>query len=518
MEKAMTNASAWNARRATRASTTSDAGVEGIDDDDARSTSTTRATNVRRWKSRDEIQLFLNELSRAFPEELDEMRAKVRDDVRVASRCAAALIAAQALFVVAMCFVSEGLKYFTCAQFTLARGAMSLPFVCALARASGETMRELNNAKKRNALFTSWVVILLASCVCLAQICLVYGLKSASLGNAAVLGQLVPVYSCAIAVFQGAEKPSAGKFAAIAVSVLGAILLLDPARMWLSQGNILLLLRSAIFAAYLAFQQPILREYNALTVAVVSQAIGAVMSIAIAIPLVLNDHLTARASISLVTAGGAWLAVAGVGVLASAAYTLTTRAEQFTTPVVTACYGSLQPIFAGVIMSAGVGGAVLARDAIAASLILAGSIFAAAKSTLERSELRVLERSTTRGWNTLSGDPTIAIPREQGGASYPAPIEMTLDLEDSAFDFSQTKDDDDDAPPKGTLIMKGGSARTRGTTSGTLKLKRKIRRTQLKRSTVVWTIAWAFVLSIASLAGAGFIGWSIVYLYWRFVC
>ena len=474
-----------------------------------------------RWKNRAEIQVFLNELSASFPDELDEMRQKVRDDVRRASQCAVQLIAAQACFVGAMCLSSQSLNYFSAPQFTLARGAMSLPFIYLLARTSGDTMRELRNVKKRNALFTSWVVILLGACVCLAQICLAYGLKSVSLGNAVVLGQLVPVYSCTIAVFQGIEKPSVGKFAAIGVSVLGAILLLDPARMWLSQGNILLLLRSAIFAAYLAFQQPILREYNPITVAVVSQTIGALMSMAIAIPHVLSDHLTAHASISLVTAGGAWVAVAGVGVLASAAYTLTTRAETFTTPVVTACYGSLQPIFAGVIMSAGLGGAVLARDAIAASLILAGSIFAAAKSTLERSEMRVLERTAKGAWNTLSGDPTIAIPRVQEGVSYPAPIDMTLDLEDSTFDVSRTVDDaDNETPEQGTVIIKGGkgSARTRGTPSGTVRLKRKSRRTQLARSTALWTIAWAFVLSIASLAGAGFIGWSIIYLYWRFLC
>ena len=34
------------------------------------------------------------------------------------------------------------------------------------------------------------------------------GLERVSVGNTVVLGQLVPVYSCTIAVFQGAEKPS----------------------------------------------------------------------------------------------------------------------------------------------------------------------------------------------------------------------------------------------------------------------------------------------------------------------
>ena len=183
---------------------------------------------------------------------------------------------------------AQSMNYFSAAQFTLARCAISLPFIYLLARVRGETMRELNNVKKRNALCTSTVMILLAACVCLAQICLAYGLKRASLGNAVVLGQLVPVYSCTIAVFQGIERPSVGKFSAIALSVIGTILLLDPARMWLSSGNILLLFRSALFAAYLAFQESILREYNPITVAVVSQTMGALMGIAITVPLVLR--------------------------------------------------------------------------------------------------------------------------------------------------------------------------------------------------------------------------------------
>ena len=52
---------------------------------------------------------------------------------------------------------------------------------------------------------------------------------------------------------------------------------------------------------------------------------------------------------------------------------------------------------------------------------------------------------------------------------------------------------------------------------GTIRLRRKSRRTSIQRS-AVWTIAWAVVLSIVSLAGAGLIGWYGIYLYWRFFC
>ena len=99
------------------------------------------------------------------------------------------------------------------------------------------------------------------------------------------------------------------------------------------------------------------------------------MGIVISLPLVLREHFLVENPIAIVTQTSAWAAVAAVGILSSAAYALTTRAEADTTPVVTACYGSLQPIFAGIIMSAGGGGGVLVRDTFASALILMGSIF-----------------------------------------------------------------------------------------------------------------------------------------------
>lgn len=165
-------------------------------------------------------------------------------------------------------------------------------------------------------------------------------------------------------------------------------------------------------------------------------------------------------------------------------------------------------------MSAGGGGGVLVRDAFASALILMGSIFAAAKSTLERSDIRVLKSSQT--WNTMTGDPTIALPQSKSTASYPAPIDMTIDF-DGDFDVSATFDADEG----GTMIMrKSGSVSRREIIDedrGTIRLRRKSRRTSIQRS-AVWTIAWAVVLSIVSLAGAGLIGWYGIYLYWRFFC
>ena len=115
-----------------------------------------------------------------------------------------------------------------------------------------------------------------------------------------------------------------------------------------------------------------------------------------------------------------------------------------------------------------------------------------------------------------AGDPTIALPQSKSTASYPAPIDMTIDF-DGDFDVSATFDADEG----GTMIMrKSGSVSRREIIDedrGTIRLRRKSRRTSIQRS-AVWTIAWAVVLSIVSLAGAGLIGWYGIYLYWRFFC
>ena len=87
---------------------------------------------------------------------------------------------------------------------------------------------------------------------------------------------------------QGAETPSVGKFAAIGAGVVGAAVMLDPAHMWLSRGNLFLLARAAVFAAYLALQAPILKTYRPATVATAAQLVGAVLSIALGIPLAMH--------------------------------------------------------------------------------------------------------------------------------------------------------------------------------------------------------------------------------------
>jgi hypothetical protein len=128
---------------------------------------------------------------------------------------------------------------------------------------------------------------------------------------------------------------SVGKFVAIGAGVLGAAVMLDPSQMWLSQGNMFLLARSAVFAAYLALQAPILQQYLPVTAATASQLVGAALSVAVGISLALQAGGLKAATGGL--QGGpvtAWACVFGVAFFSAFAYTLTAKAERYTTPVV----------------------------------------------------------------------------------------------------------------------------------------------------------------------------------------
>jgi len=181
-------------------------------------------------------------------------------------------------------------------------------------------------------------------------------------------------------------------------------------KLWLSQGNLFLLGRAALFAAYLALQAPILQAYLPVTVATTAQLIGAGVSIVVVGPWqkllempfstpsfhtlfrhtllhhildycvachppnVLNPISAGPAALGLYFAlqggggstsmGGlqvgafwawstfwAWGLVFAVSMFSAIGYTLTSKAEKHSTPVVTACYNTLQPLILAVILA-----------------------------------------------------------------------------------------------------------------------------------------------------------------------
>ena len=463
---------------------------------------------------------FMDDLSLKFPEEMEQTRLRVQRDVRRSLRAAKHLVAAQVCFVIAIVLVKQCLQHFTPSGFLASRAVVSLPFILALSKSDPDADAEF----KREApeLFASGYLLFLGALVFLGQALLAQGLERVSVANTVVLGQLVPVYSCTIAVFQGVEKPSAGKFAAIGAGVLGAAVMLDPAKMWLSGGNLFLLARAAVFAAYLALQAPILRAYLPVTVATTAQLVGAAAAVAFGVPVALRSGGFRAAAGALQDQPlAAWSLVVGVAAFSAAAYTLTAKAERHTTPVVAACYNSLQPVIATVVMCA-FGEVPGARNLLGSALIVLGGLAAVALSTNDRGRWKQVYPAGDFGVDRLSSTATqkrggTVSSRKGGGGDgrlERAVGGTELRRRDDRVESSESE--------SGSVSSRSSRVREDGTRTGTVRMAKRPgsanARRPIKVGTMVWTVAWALVMSLCALAGGGLLTWSLVYLYWKYLC
>ena len=477
-----------------------------------------------------------------FPAQMEELRRRVQRDVRRNLRAAKHLLGAQVCFVLALVLVKQSLQHFTPAGFLAARALVSLPLAYLLARsdqrlAAGEAFPIGGGAREQKrlgagetrpfasrasvnarivALLNDGHVRWLGALVLLGQACTAFGLAQVSVSNAVVLGQLVPVYACAIAVFQGVEKPSAGKFAAIGAGVLGAAVMLDPAHMWLSAGNAFLLARAAAFACFLSTQAPALHGARAApaAVAAAAQLVAASAAIALGVPLAVftfgakgglfNGGFDVKAVGGLVGSlagnpASGWALVVAVAAFSGVAYALTARAEKNTTPVVAACYNSLQPVIALLVLGA-LGEAPGARNLTGSFLIVAGGFAAVALSTNDR-----------RRWKRRFADEGFAAEGERGGARRGQTVRGGVGDERRLRGGTEIRREQRLAladAEKPRTPERGGTvriARPRGDET----------RQPTRLAPTVWTAAWALTMSLCALAGGGLITWSLVWVYWK---
>ena len=495
----------------------------------------------------------MDDFSVQFPAQMEELRRRVQRDVRKNLRAAKHLLAAQVCFVLALVLVKQSLQHFTPAGFLAARALVALPLIYLLARSdrdAGEAFfgssgtpatsaiaRGNGNGNALNtpfgtrsapvriapglaALLNDGRVRWLGALVLLGQTCTALGLARVSVANAAVLGQLVPVYACAIAVFQGVEKPSAGKFAAIGAGVLGAAVMLDPAHMWLSAGNAFLLARAAAFACFLVAQAPALHgargeSHAPAAVAAAAQLLAASAAIALGVPLavlasgkrggIVNDFpfdaQTVRGIVGSLAGNPAagWALVTAVAAFSGVAYALVARAEKTTTPVVAAAYNSLQPVIAVLVLGA-LGEAPGARNLTGSFLIVAGGFAAVALSTNDRRRWKRRFAASANGASaegdagkrgqTVRGGVGVGQNR-RGGTEIRREVRRALE----------------DAE-KARTLERGGTVRIARPRADEKRERRKL-------APMIWTAAWALTMSLCALAGGGLITWSLVWVYWK---
>jgi drug/metabolite transporter (DMT)-like permease len=179
--------------------------------------------------------------------------------------------------------------------------------------------------------------------VVLNQLLFVKGLSFTTVINATLLGTTIPVFTLIVSLILGYDRLTSRKAVGIALAASGVIYLLYPERNFTSEsalGNLLIVLNSISYGAYLAISKDMLKRYGALTVITWIFIFGSIITFPVG-----AYSLTGA---SLHEAGpGVWLAVLYIILVPTVgAYYLNAWALARVEPSTVAIYIYLQPLIA----------------------------------------------------------------------------------------------------------------------------------------------------------------------------
>jgi len=180
--------------------------------------------------------------------------------------------------------------------------------------------------------------------VVLNQFLFVKGLALSTAVNAALLGTAIPVFTLIVGAALGRERLTAATALGTAVAASGVLYLVDPLRAdftgGAAAGNLLLVLNTVAYGAYLALSQEVFRRYGSLTALTWVFALGSLAAVPI------GGYTLARSSLEAV-GPAIWLAVLYIILLPTAgAYYLNAWALERVPPSTVAVYTYLQPLVA----------------------------------------------------------------------------------------------------------------------------------------------------------------------------
>ncbi len=206
--------------------------------------------------------------------------------------------------------------------------------------------------------------------VVLNQFLYVKGLALSTAINATILGTTIPIATLLVSLLLGYERASARVLFGMAIAAAGVLYLVNPLHADLSHdkiiGNLLLVLNTFAFGAYIAISQDMIKRYGALTV------ITWVFIFASLAALPIGSYQLASTPLSHLGAH-VWLAVAYIILVPTVgAYYLNAWALGRVAPSIVAIYIYLQPLIAFALAPLVLGEQVSSRTGIAALLIFAG--------------------------------------------------------------------------------------------------------------------------------------------------
>jgi drug/metabolite transporter (DMT)-like permease len=179
--------------------------------------------------------------------------------------------------------------------------------------------------------------------VVLNQFLFVKGLSFTTVINATLLGTTIPIFTLLVSLILGYDRLTFRTALGITLAAAGVVYLLYPERHFTSDtavGNLLIILNSISYGAYLAISKDMLKRYGALTVITWIFIFGCIMTLPIG--------AYSLAGAPLQNAGtGVWLAVVYIILVPTVgAYYLNAWALARVEPSTVAVYIYLQPLIA----------------------------------------------------------------------------------------------------------------------------------------------------------------------------
>jgi drug/metabolite transporter (DMT)-like permease len=206
--------------------------------------------------------------------------------------------------------------------------------------------------------------------VILNQLLFVKGLSMTTVINATLLGTTIPVFALLISITLGYDSFSLRRAFGILLAAFGVIYLVDPARASFSGdatlGNLLIVLNSLCYGAYIAISKDVIKRYGALTVITWVFIFGGLLTA----PL---GALTTSRETVLNAGLPVWLAVLYIILVPTVgAYYMNAWALARVAPSTVAVYIYLQPLIAFMLAPWLLHESWNSRTWVAAALIFAG--------------------------------------------------------------------------------------------------------------------------------------------------
>lgn len=202
------------------------------------------------------------------------------------------------------------------------------------------------------------------------QLLFITGLKFTTATNASILMTSVPVFAIAAAAVIGVDRITASRLAGIVLSVVGALVLVNPLRFSGNHsgaiGNLMIVGNCLCYALFLVLQRPVLARVPWRTVIAGSFFFGTLGVLPVSVPALL------ALDPAKVGTGG-WLGVAYIIVFPTVlAYAANTWAVRRSSPALVAAYTTLQPLVSSVLAAFFLGESFGWEEGIGFALIVAG--------------------------------------------------------------------------------------------------------------------------------------------------